>query len=41
MQDRFEMSVKRLGLDDAEALGQSAPLTTEASAQRLVKTAAT
>jgi catechol 2,3-dioxygenase-like lactoylglutathione lyase family enzyme len=39
MQDRFEMSVKRLGLEDAEALGQSAPLAREVSAERLVKTA--
>ena len=39
MQDRFEMSVKRLGLEDAVALGQNAPLASEASAERMVKTA--
>ena len=40
MQDRFEMSVKRLGLEDPQALGtaQPAPLEAYADADRLVKT---
>jgi len=32
MQDRFEMSVKRLGLEDPQALGAAQPASREAEA---------